>query len=92
MKTEIERDDSVPAPDAPQLLAGYLTAEQCAAQLHVSVRTLYRWIANGVGPARVKVGWAVYFRPASVEQWLLAREQQGRRPPRAHRRTRARAS
>ena len=44
--------------------------------LGVSLRTLNRWHALRVGPARCKVGRTVLYRRGAVEAWLEANETQ----------------
>lgn len=43
--------------------------------LKVSLGTLRLWRATGRGPAFVKVGRQVRYRPSAVEAWLAAAEQ-----------------
>lgn len=74
----------------PPLLADYFTAEQVAAGLNVTPRTFFRWRASDYGPAPTMIGGRLYFHRETVAAWIKSREQ-GARPPRAHRRTRARA-
>ena len=52
----------------------YLTSDQVADWLKVSRRTLHRWARVRKGPPSVKVGRSIYYRRASVEQWLLSLE------------------
>lgn len=59
------------------LLSEFLTKEELAAELRRNPRTLDRWDALGVGPARTHVGRQVLYRRASVERWLAAQEHQG---------------
>ena len=51
-----------------------LTIRQAAEVLGVSTRTLARWHALRVGPARCKVGRKVIYRPTAIEAWLQAHE------------------
>ena len=46
-----------------------------AAQRGVSLRTVQRERAQRIGPPFIKIGRKVFYRPAAIEQWLLAREQ-----------------
>ncbi|NCQ23686.1 MAG: hypothetical protein COW54_05940 [Rhodobacteraceae bacterium CG17_big_fil_post_rev_8_21_14_2_50_63_15] len=48
----------------------------------VSLRTVQRERAQRIGPPFIKLGRNIYYRPAAIEQWLLAQEQA---QPRAHR-------
>jgi predicted DNA-binding transcriptional regulator AlpA len=56
------------------LLAGYLSTDQCAKQLGVTRRTLWRWRKARTGPPITQLGGAVMYRIAAVEQWLRSRE------------------
>ena len=53
----------------------YLTSDEVSDWLKVSRRTLHRWARLQKGPPNIKVGRSVYYRRASVEQWLLSLEQ-----------------
>ncbi|WP_333780742.1 helix-turn-helix domain-containing protein [Aliiroseovarius salicola] len=46
-----------------------------AEQRGVSVRSVQRERAQRIGPPFIKVGRKVYYRPAAIEAWLLAKEQ-----------------
>jgi predicted DNA-binding transcriptional regulator AlpA len=70
---------------------GLLTREQLARQLGLTKRTLDRWGRERIGPPKIKIGHAVYYRPENVRTWLPQHEQQprigrGRRIARAQRR------
>ncbi|MBI6630362.1 helix-turn-helix domain-containing protein [Pontibaca sp. S1109L] len=47
---------------------------EVAALLGVSQRTLSRWHALRVGPARCKVGRRVLYRKSAIDAWLKANE------------------
>lgn len=51
-----------------------------AAARGVVVRTIQRERAQRIGPPFIKLGRAVFYRPAAIEAWLLAQE---RAQPRA---------
>jgi len=51
-----------------------ITRQNLASQLGVSVRTLDRWHARRVGPARVKCGNMIGYRQDAIEKWLSANE------------------
>lgn len=53
----------------------YLTSDEVSDWLKVSRRTLHRWARLRKGPPNVKIGRKVYYRRASVEQWLLSLEE-----------------
>jgi len=46
-----------------------------AAQRRVSLRTVYRERAQHIGPPFIKLGRAIFYRPAAIDAWLLAVEQ-----------------
>lgn len=52
-----------------------ITEAEYAAQRSVSVRTIQRERAVHAGPAFIKVGKKVYYRPRAIEDWLLSKEQ-----------------
>ena len=56
-----------------------LWAEEVAVVLGVPVKTLYQWRYKGVGPAGVRVGRHLRYRPADVEAWIDGRAAEGRR-------------
>lgn len=49
-----------------------LTAEELAALLNVSEKTIYRWSKSGSLPS-VRLGALVRFEPATVSLWLRER-------------------
>jgi hypothetical protein len=57
------------------ILSEFFTKEELAAELQKNPRTLDRWDALGVGPARTHVGRKVLYKRASVQKWLAAQEQ-----------------
>lgn len=52
------------------LLEGYLTANELAAELGVTRRTLQRWERLRIGPPYTKAGGAALYRVEAVRQWL----------------------
>ena len=58
-------------------LAPLLSSADVAELLDVSERTLEFWRYAGKGPAYVKVGKRVRYRPADVEAYLEAQRQGG---------------
>lgn len=46
-----------------------------AAARGVCVRTIQRERAQRVGPAFIRLGRKVYYRPEAVSDWLLSKEQ-----------------
>jgi len=52
-----------------------ITEADYAAQRGVSVRTVQRERAQRIGPPFIKLGRVIYYRPAAIENWLLAQEQ-----------------
>ena len=59
----------------PTVLEGYMTADELAAQLGRSVRTLARWRALSEGPPCLRLGREIYYRISSVATWLASLEQ-----------------
>ena len=68
-----------------EVLAGYLTLHQLAAQLGISPRTLLRWHAQRMGPPRCVVGRLIRYRVDAVRAWMASREQEARPSPRRRR-------
>ena len=56
-------------------LDNFHTPETLAAELRVCLKTLERWRALGQAPKITKIGRRIYYRKATVEAWLLAREE-----------------
>ncbi|GGD19440.1 helix-turn-helix transcriptional regulator [Sinisalibacter lacisalsi] len=54
----------------------HLKPSEVGALLGVSLRTLNRWHARRVGPARCKVGRTVLYRKEAVDAWLARNETQ----------------
>lgn len=50
----------------------FLTPEELAEELRVTIRTVYRWRRNDEGPPAIKVGGQLRYRRTDVEQWLEA--------------------
>lgn len=46
-----------------------------AAARGVSLRTLQRERAQRIGPPFIQLGRKIYYRPAAIEAWLIAKEQ-----------------
>jgi len=57
-----------------EILSGFFTKEELAAELRRNPRTLDRWELLGMGPPRTRVGRKVLYRRASVQKWLVAQE------------------
>lgn len=64
----VEPDD--PAVDATEPL---MSVDQLAAMCGVSRYSVYQWNQAGTGPARIRVGRVVRYRPADVRAWLDSR-------------------
>jgi hypothetical protein len=47
-----------------------MTEEQVSKLLHVSVASLRRWRLERRGPAFIKIGSLVRYKPEDLEQWL----------------------
>lgn len=52
----------------------HLKPEEVASLLGISLRTLSRWHALRVGPARCKIGRTVLYRRDAIEAWLEKNE------------------
>jgi DNA-binding transcriptional regulator YiaG len=52
----------------------YVTAGRLASLLGVTVRTLSRWDAAGIGPPKIKVGKKVLYDLDKIPEWLASRE------------------
>lgn len=52
--------------------ANLLSPQELAAFVGVPLATIYRWNHLRTGPAFVKVGRHVRYRPADVESWMTA--------------------
>ena len=75
-QTEIQVETPV---GNPQILQGYLTRDELAAQIGRCRRTIERWTSLGIGPPRIRVGRLVLYRVESVRQWLAAQQETGNR-------------
>ena len=56
------------------LLAPYLTRDELAKQLDVTVRTLERWRSEGKGPPVTLKGHVPIYRIEAVQAWLRSCE------------------
>lgn len=52
----------------------FCTQNQLAQRFDVTRRTVERWVQTGKAPRHIRIGGAVRFRCADVEQWLLDNE------------------
>ena len=50
----------------------FYTQKYLSDLIEVSERTLERWRVEGTGPAYVKAGRKVLYRPADIEAWLAS--------------------
>jgi hypothetical protein len=55
-------------------LGEYVTPNQLAQSIGVSVRTLSRWHAQRIGPPRCSVGKLILYRVPAVRAWMAERE------------------
>lgn len=67
------------------LLDDFMTVHQLARELGVSSRTLARWHAMRIGPARCTIGKLILYRTEAVREWLANREQSPERDRRRRR-------
>ena len=56
-------------------MADRLCPKQAADYIGLSVRTLARYRAEGIGPRWLRVGRSVQYLRISVDDWLLSQEQ-----------------
>ena len=64
-----------PLPSADSLTLGeYVTPDQLAQHLGVSIRTLSRWHARRIGPPRCSIGKLILYRVTAVRAWMTERE------------------
>ena len=57
-----------------RVLDGFISPEELAKELGVSVRTLARWDAERTGPPRAVCGRKPLYRVESVRRWLAMSE------------------
>ncbi len=56
------------------VLGDYLSEQELASQLDVSLRTVRRWHSLREGPPRTTIGKAIYYRRDAVSDWLRSNE------------------
>jgi excisionase family DNA binding protein len=59
----------------------YLTSDQVAVLLQVSVKSIYRWAAGDPTMPALRIGGTVRFNRDRLERWLRDREQGRPRSP-----------
>ena len=64
---------AVPA-TAGALLNDYLTEQQLAEQLDVTIRTLRKWRSLGEAPPETRLGKRIYYSRRSALSWIQARQ------------------
>jgi hypothetical protein len=52
-----------------------ITEQQYAAMRGVTKRTTQRERAQRIGPPFIRLGRQIFYRPQSIEQWLIDQEQ-----------------
>ena len=57
------------------IIKNLIAEAEYAMQRGVSTRTIARERAQGIGPHFIRLGRKVYYRPAAIDEWLLAQEQ-----------------
>jgi hypothetical protein len=62
------------APPVQPILADYLSPEQLAIEIGVSLRTVARWHALRHGPPRVMLGRRPMYKRSSVAAWIERQE------------------
>jgi Helix-turn-helix domain len=67
----------MPIPDEASrgLLAAFLSEDDLAAEIGVTVRTLRRWRKKREGPDITEIGRRRMYAIAAVRRWLASREQ-----------------
>lgn len=55
---------------APHILDGYMTPDELAKQLDVTLQTLSRWRSQKKGPPFIKMGLKVRYSRIGVVKWL----------------------
>jgi predicted DNA-binding transcriptional regulator AlpA len=68
---------------ATKILDGYLSERDLAAQLGISLRTLYRWNDRGFAPPRIVLGRKIIYSADAVRSWLDSQATKPRRGRRA---------
>jgi excisionase family DNA binding protein len=58
----------------------WVSVEELAAQVKVTVQTIYNWHAAGKTPRASKVGRRLLFNRSDVNSWIRARAEPERRP------------
>ena len=72
----MKKDDAMPphnkalAGDTGGLLDGYLTEQQLADELDVTIRTLRNWRAVGETPRPTRIGKRLFFARDDCQAWL----------------------
>jgi excisionase family DNA binding protein len=56
----------------------WLTTEELADRLHLSIKTLQNWKLEGRGPTAVKVGRRLLYKLTTVEKWEREQEKLSR--------------
>ena len=76
LRTEIAKLKQGAARAHGPVLDGLLTPAMLSARIGQTERTLSEWRITGTGPAYIRVGRGVRYRPEAVDAWLLSRERQ----------------
>lgn len=77
---------SDPGKRAPgPILAGWISRSELARELGLTEDTLRRWEDRRIGPVCVRAGRRVYYRRATVQDWLAAQEAAKQARGRGHR-------
>lgn len=56
-------------------IADLIAESEYAAQRGVSLRTVQRERAQRIGPPYIRLGRKIFYRPAAIDEWLIAQEQ-----------------
>ena len=79
-----------PSKEKPSLFADYLTRQELAAALGITLRTLANYEISGKAPPSVEIGGKRRYRNVAIDTWLASQERSTRplRKPRPPRRVR----
>lgn len=60
--------------EKPSVLDDWMSRNELAVELLVSIDTLARWEVRRLGPPSVRLGRRVYYRREAVQTWLVSQE------------------
>jgi hypothetical protein len=74
VRRSLSLSEETSSPITQNILVGFVTPDDLVKSLGISRRTLARWHAMRIGPARCMVGRTILYRAEAVQQWLTASE------------------